>query len=118
MIEQHGGGNGASESGEIRGNVVDRGDEPLVHDVGDSYEETAREGHGQKQTHHMVGQSSSPWIRKLGFESLPRSYRTALVGDAKSPKTWEPLSASISAVGTVMWTVREGRANDSAESCS
>jgi hypothetical protein len=52
MIEEQGGGNGACEGSEVRGNVVDRGDEPLVYDVGDSDEETARKRHGQKQTHH------------------------------------------------------------------
>ena len=52
MIEQRGYSDGASEGGEVRCNVVDRGDESSVHDVGDSDEKTARERHGQKETHH------------------------------------------------------------------
>src|SRR5205823_12307264 len=50
--KQHGGGDGTSEGGEIRANVVHRGNESLVHDMGDSYEDTARERHGQEEAHH------------------------------------------------------------------
>jgi hypothetical protein len=52
VSQQQGGGDGAAEGDEVRGNVVDGGDEPLVEDVGDSNEETAREGHGQENAHH------------------------------------------------------------------
>lgn len=38
VTKQHGGGDGTSERGEIRHDVVDRSDESLVDDMGDSYE--------------------------------------------------------------------------------
>lgn len=46
MTKQCGGPNGTSEGGEICGDVVDGGDESLVHDMGDRYEETTSEGNG------------------------------------------------------------------------
>jgi hypothetical protein len=46
VTEQYGGPYGTSEGREIRHDVVDRGDESPIHDMGDSYEDTAREGHG------------------------------------------------------------------------
>lgn len=52
VAKQYGGPDGTSEGGEIRHDVIDGGDEPLVHDMGDSYEETTREGHGQEEAHH------------------------------------------------------------------
>jgi hypothetical protein len=45
VTKQYGGGDGTSEGGEICRDVVDRGNESLVHDMGDSYEDTTREGH-------------------------------------------------------------------------
>ena len=39
MTEQRRGSDGASEGGEVRCDVVDRGDKSPVHDVGDSDEE-------------------------------------------------------------------------------
>lgn len=47
MTKEHGGGNGASESREIRHDVVERSNESLVQDMGDSYHDTACERHGQ-----------------------------------------------------------------------
>ena len=44
VTEKRGSSDGASEGGEVRCDVVDRGDKSLVHDVGDGNEETAREG--------------------------------------------------------------------------
>jgi len=46
MTKQYGGGDGTSEGNEVRGDVVDRGNKALVHNMGDSYEDTTREGHG------------------------------------------------------------------------
>jgi len=51
MAEQDGGPNGTSEGSEIRYYVVDGGDKSLIHDMGNSYQDTAREGHGQRQAH-------------------------------------------------------------------
>jgi hypothetical protein len=53
VTEQRGGSDGTSEGGEVRCDVIGRGDESSVHDVGDRNEETAREGHGQEETHHV-----------------------------------------------------------------
>jgi len=52
VTEQYGGPYGTCEGGEIRHDVVDGGDESLVHDMGDSDDDTAREGHGQEEGHH------------------------------------------------------------------
>src|SRR5205807_2263326 len=52
VTEQNGGGDSTSEGGEIRGDVVDGGDESLVHDVGDSDDDATRKGHGQEEAHH------------------------------------------------------------------
>lgn len=52
MIEQQGGGDSASKGGEVRCNVVNRSDEPLIDDVGDGDKETTRECHGQQETYH------------------------------------------------------------------
>ena len=60
MVQQRGHGHGASEGGEVRCNVVDRGDKSLVHDVGDSDEKTARESRGQKETHHGRSLAADP----------------------------------------------------------
>ena len=45
MTKQYGGPDGTPEGSEIRGDVVDGGDESLVDDMGDSYEDTTCEGH-------------------------------------------------------------------------
>jgi len=47
MAQQQGGPYGTSEGRQIRHDVVDGSDESLIHDMGNSYEDTAREGHGQ-----------------------------------------------------------------------
>jgi len=52
VTKQYGSPDGTSEGSEIRHDVVDGGDESLIHDMGDSYEDTAREGHGQEDAHH------------------------------------------------------------------
>jgi hypothetical protein len=52
MTEQGGGGDSASEGGDVRCDVIDRSDKSLVYDVGDSNEESASECHGQEETHH------------------------------------------------------------------
>ena len=52
MTEQHGGPDSTSEGREIRHDVVDGGDESLIHDMGDSYRDTAGKGHGKEEAHH------------------------------------------------------------------
>ena len=52
VTEQYGGPYGTSEGREIRHDVVDGGDESLIHDMSDSYEDSAREGHSQEDAHH------------------------------------------------------------------
>ena len=47
MTKEHGGGDSASEGGEVRQDVVERGNESLVQDMGDRYHDTACERHGQ-----------------------------------------------------------------------
>jgi len=44
VTEQNGGSDGTPEGSEIRHDVVDGSDESLVHDMGDSYDNTTREG--------------------------------------------------------------------------
>jgi len=46
VTEQYGGPYGASEGHEICHDVVDGGDESVIDDMGDSYEDAAGEGHG------------------------------------------------------------------------
>ena len=46
VTKEYGDGDGTSEGGEIRHDVVDRGNELLVHDMGDSDEDTTRERRG------------------------------------------------------------------------
>jgi hypothetical protein len=52
VTEQCGGPYGTSEGREIRHDVVDGGDESLIHDMGGSYEDAASEGHGQEDANH------------------------------------------------------------------
>jgi hypothetical protein len=52
VTKKYGGGDGTSEGGQICHDIVDGGNESAVHDVGDSYEDTTREGHGQEEAHH------------------------------------------------------------------
>ncbi len=60
MTKQYGGPDGTSEGREIRRDVVDGGDESLIRDVGDSYEDTAHEGHGQEDAHHKRSLAEIP----------------------------------------------------------
>ncbi len=60
MVEQQGCPYSTSEGREIRHDVVDRGDESLIHDMGDSNEETARKGHGQEEAHHRWQSCRNP----------------------------------------------------------
>ena len=60
VTQQYGGPDGTSEGGEIRRDVVDGGDETLVHDMGDSYEDTTREGHGKENVHHGRSLAENP----------------------------------------------------------
>ncbi len=46
MTEQYGNSYGTSEGREIRRDVVDGGDEASIRDMGYSYQDAAREGHG------------------------------------------------------------------------
>jgi hypothetical protein len=52
MTEQQGGPDSTSEGREIRHDVVNGGNEPLVQDMGDGNDDTARECHSQEETHH------------------------------------------------------------------
>ncbi len=52
VTKQYGGPDGAPEGRQIRRDVVYGGNESLVHDMGDSYEETTGEGHGQEDADH------------------------------------------------------------------
>jgi hypothetical protein len=63
VTKQYGGGDGTSEGGEIRRNVVDRGNESLVQDMGDSYDNTTRESHGQEEAHHGGSLAEAPQDR-------------------------------------------------------
>ena len=60
MTKQNGGPDRTPEGSEIRRDVVDGGDESLVHDMGDSYEDTTREGRGQQKTHHGRSLAETP----------------------------------------------------------
>jgi hypothetical protein len=67
VTEQYGGPYGTPEGSEIRPDVVDGGDESLVHDMGDSYEQTTREGDRQEKTHHSRSLAETPsCIRRFG----------------------------------------------------
>lgn len=63
MVEQEGGPHCRSEGREIGHDVVDGSDEWLIHHMGDSYEETAREGHGQEESDHRGKSYRSPQHR-------------------------------------------------------
>ncbi|MBV8462260.1 MAG: hypothetical protein JO368_03130 [Acidimicrobiales bacterium] len=52
MTKQYGSADGTSERGQIRQNVVYRGDEPVVDDVRDSNEDTTGKGHREEDAHH------------------------------------------------------------------
>jgi len=52
MTEQKGSPYCTAEGREIRHDIVDWGDESLIHDMGGSDEDTAGEGNGQKEAHH------------------------------------------------------------------
>jgi hypothetical protein len=87
VTEQQRGSHGAAERGEIRYNVVDRSDKPLLQDVGDSNEETACEGDGQENTHHgrsladaMTADRYSPRHPRSGQSELvsPRAIRATV----------------------------------------
>jgi hypothetical protein len=60
VTKECGGGDGTSERCEVRHDIVDRGNESLVHDMGDSNEEATREGHGQEQAHHGRSLADGP----------------------------------------------------------
>ena len=98
MTEQRGGSDGVSEGGEVRCDVVDRGDKSLVHDVRESNEATTCEGHGQEETHHgrslaevsrTPGRASSPELRDLGERPrVPRSIPAAIAGVVRLRPAW------------------------------
>ena len=82
MTKQYGCPGGTPKGREICNNVVDGGDESPIHDMGDSYDDTTRKGHGQKEAHH--GRSlaeSSPPVPRVG-RLIPGS---ALSTRAKRP---------------------------------
>jgi hypothetical protein len=58
--KQNGGPDGTPEGSEIRSDVVDGGDESLVHDMGDSYEDTTRKGRRQEKAHHGRSLAETP----------------------------------------------------------
>ena len=60
VTKQYGGPDGRPEGREIRRDVVDGGDESLVHHMGDSYEEATREGHGQEDADHGRSLAETP----------------------------------------------------------
>ena len=60
MTKEYGGGDGTSEGGEIRRDVVHRGNESLVHDMGHRYEDTTSEGHRQQEAHHDRSLTDAP----------------------------------------------------------
>jgi hypothetical protein len=62
VTKEDGDRDGTSKGGEIRHNVLDRGNESLVH-MGDSYEDSTREGHGQEQAHHSRSLAEVPQDR-------------------------------------------------------
>jgi hypothetical protein len=60
VTKQNGGPDGTPEGSEIRRDVVDGGDESLVHDMGDSYEDTTRKGRRQEKAHHGRSLAETP----------------------------------------------------------
>jgi hypothetical protein len=52
VTEQEGGPYCTSEGSEIRDDIVDGGDEPLINDMGDGNDDTTRKSHGQEDAHH------------------------------------------------------------------
>jgi hypothetical protein len=59
---------GTPKCSEIRCDVVDGGDESLVQDMGNGYEDTAREGHRQEKAHHGRSLAETPVIY-LAYDS-------------------------------------------------
>jgi len=60
VTKQYGGPDGTPEGSEIRRDVIDGGDESPVDDMGASYEDTTREGHGQEEAHHDRSLAETP----------------------------------------------------------
>jgi hypothetical protein len=87
VTKQNGGPDGTPEGSEIRRDVVDGGDESLVHDVGDSYEDTTSKGRRQEKTDHGRSLAETPstirhfrWVSPL--ITYPQSAEpVALPGD-------------------------------------
>lgn len=65
VIKQHGGGDRTSEGSEICHDVIDRGHESLVHDMGYSDEDATGKRHGQEDTDHGRSLAYSRPIRLL-----------------------------------------------------
>lgn len=61
VAEQGRGSNGTGEGRQVRRNVVDRGDEAPVDDMGDGYHEPAGEGDREQRSHH---ERHCPWACK------------------------------------------------------
>ena len=68
VTKQNGGPDGTPEGRQIRRDVVGGGDESLVHDMGDSDEDTAREGRGQQKSHHGRSLAETPPLSAISAE--------------------------------------------------
>jgi hypothetical protein len=80
MTEQQGGPDSTSEGREIRNHVVDGGDEPLVRNMGDGNDDTARECHSQEKTHHNQESAQNPQQQALPTFALVRTAAHELAG--------------------------------------
>ena len=70
MTEQERGCGCRTEGDEVRRDVVHGRDELLVEDMGDSDEESTREGHGQKDADHGLQSAHSPPIATTRSRAL------------------------------------------------
>ena len=86
VTEQYRGCDRTSEGGEVRHDVVDRGNESLVHDMGDSDHDTTCEGHGQKKAHHgrSLADVQGDQPRRRWYERQCRR-RASEIGTSRAP---------------------------------
>ena len=96
VTKQYGGGDGTSEGGEIRRDVVDRGNESLVHELGDSYEDTTREGHGQEEAHHGRSLAEAPPDQPPTTVARACKCRMRAAGTGHIPPLWQTATSQLS----------------------
>ena len=95
MTQEYRGRHGTSEGGQIRHDVVDRGNESLVHDVRNRDHDTTGEGHGQKKAHHgrsladaRAGSTRPTVVCAYVPEASGRERQDASPGPRSSRSSW------------------------------